>query len=43
LTGEYTSRGETNRGGTYSGAVFPNVGAFNRDDSIMGARRLRSQ
>jgi len=40
LTGEYTSRGETNRGGTYSGAVFPNVGAFNRDDSIMGARRL---
>lgn len=40
LTGEYTSRGETNRGGTYSGAVYPNVGAANRDDSIMAARGL---
>ena len=40
LTAEYTSRGETNRGGTYSGAVFPNVGTANRDDSIMAARGL---
>jgi len=40
LTGEYTSRGETNRGGTYTGAVFPNVGTANRDDSIMAARGL---
>lgn len=40
LTGEYTSRGRTNRGGTYTGAVFPNVNGQNRDDSIMGARGL---
>lgn len=40
LTAEYTSRGETNRGGTYTGAVYPNVGTANRDDSIMAARGL---
>ena len=40
LTGEYTSRGETNRGGTYTGAVFPTVNGQVRDDSIMNARSL---
>lgn len=40
LTGEYTSRGETNRGGTYTGAVFPTVNGQVRDDSIMNARAL---
>lgn len=40
LTGEYTNRGETNRGGTYTGAVFPNVNGQVRDDSIMNARNL---
>ena len=40
LTGEYTDRGETNRGGTYTGAVFPTVNGQVRDDSIMNARNL---
>ena len=40
LTGEYTSRGETNRGGTYTGPVFPTVNGQVRDDSIMNARAL---
>lgn len=40
LTGEYTDRGETNRGGTYTGAVFPTVNGQVRDDSIMNARAL---
>ncbi|MFN5361608.1 MAG: TonB-dependent receptor [Bacteroidota bacterium] len=40
LTGEYTSRGETNRGGTYTGPVFPTVNGQVRDDSIMNARSL---
>ena len=40
LTGEYIQRGATNRGGTYTGAVFPNVNGVNRDDSIMNARGL---
>lgn len=38
LTGEYLSRRASNRGGTYTGAVYPNVGGANRDDSIMAAR-----
>lgn len=38
LTGEYTQRNRTNRTGTYTGAVYPNVGGVNRDDSIMAAR-----
>ncbi|RYY12255.1 MAG: TonB-dependent receptor, partial [Chitinophagaceae bacterium] len=38
LTGEYLDRKSSNRGGTYTGAVYPNVGGVNRDDSIMGAR-----
>lgn len=40
LMGEFTRRGETNRTGLYTGAVYPNVGANNRDDSIMTARGL---
>ena len=40
LTGEYTSRGETNRGGTYTGQVFPSVGTAVKDDSILTARGL---
>lgn len=38
ITGEYISRGATNRTGTYTGAVYPNVNGVNRDDSIMLAR-----
>ncbi len=40
LTGEYINRKGTNRTGTYTGAVFPNVNNVNRDDSIMAARGL---
>lgn len=40
LTGEYIQREATNRGGTYTGAVFPNVNGVNRDDSIMSAKGL---
>lgn len=40
LTGEYTSRAATNRGGTYTGAIFPTVNGLNRDDSILSARGL---
>ena len=40
LTGEYVSREATNRTGTYTGAVYPNVGGVNRDDSIMQSRGL---
>ena len=38
LTGEYIKREATNRTGTYTGAVYPNVNGVNRDDSIMAAR-----
>jgi iron complex outermembrane receptor protein len=38
LTGEYINREPTNRTGTYTGAVYPNVNNVNRDDSIMAAR-----
>jgi iron complex outermembrane receptor protein len=38
LTGEYIKRNATNRTGTYTGAVYPNVNGVNRDDSIMAAR-----
>ncbi|MEO5948497.1 MAG: TonB-dependent receptor [Chitinophagaceae bacterium] len=38
LTGEYIKRDATNRTGTYTGAVYPNVNNVNRDDSIMAAR-----
>lgn len=40
LTGEYTQRAETNRAGTYTGAVYANVNGVNRDDSILAARGL---
>jgi len=38
LHGEYINREATNRAGTYTGAVYPNVGGVNRDDSIMAAK-----
>ena len=38
LNGEYIKRDATNRTGTYTGAVYPNVNGVNRDDSIMSAR-----
>ncbi len=37
LTGEYIKRDATNRTGTSTGAVYPNVNGVNRDDSIMSA------
>jgi iron complex outermembrane receptor protein len=40
ITGEYIKRNGTNRTGTYTGAVYPNVNGVNRDDSIMAARGL---
>jgi iron complex outermembrane receptor protein len=40
LTGEMINRKRTNRTGTYTGAVYPNVNGVNRDDSIMAARGL---
>ncbi len=38
ITGEYLNRLGTNRTGTYTGAIYPNVNGVNRDDSIMAAR-----
>lgn len=40
ITGEYINRSQTNRAGTYTGSIFPNVGGVNRDDSILTARGL---
>jgi iron complex outermembrane receptor protein len=40
LTGEYINREGTNRTGTYTGAVYPNVNGINKDDSILSARSL---
>lgn len=40
LNGEYIDRAGTNRTGTYTGAVYPNVNGVNRDDSILSARGL---
>lgn len=40
LNGEYISREPTNRTGTYTGRVYPNVNGQNRDDSIMTAKGL---
>jgi len=40
LTGEYINRERTNRTGTYTGFVYPNVNGVNRDDSMMQARGL---
>lgn len=38
LNGEYIDRSATNRTGTFTGRVYPNVSGVNRDDSIMAAR-----
>ena len=38
ITGEYINRLGTNRTGTYTGRVYPNVNGVDRDDSIMSAR-----
>ena len=38
LNGEYIDRGATNRTGTFTGRVYPNVSGVDRDDSIMAAR-----
>jgi iron complex outermembrane receptor protein len=40
LNGEYIKRLATNRTGTYTGPVYPNVNGINKDDSIMTARGL---
>ncbi len=40
ITGDYSLRQESNRAGTYSGAVYANVNGANRDDSILNARGL---
>ena len=40
LNGEYIDRGGTNRTGTYTGSVYPNVNGANRDDSILSAKGL---
>ena len=40
LTGEYISRDATNRTGTYTGQVYPNVNNVDRSDSIILARGL---
>ncbi|ANE52887.1 TonB-dependent receptor [Flavisolibacter tropicus] len=40
ITGEYIRREPTNRTGTYTGPVYPNVNGVNKDDSIMAARGL---
>ena len=40
LNGEYINRKKTNRAGTYTGALYPNVNGVNRDDSILDAKGL---
>ena len=40
LTAEAISRDITNRTGTYTGTIYPNVSGQNRDDSILMARGL---
>ena len=40
ITGEYINREATNRTGTYTGAIYPNVNGVNRDDSLMGLKGL---
>lgn len=40
LNGEMVRRNATNRTGTYTGAVYPNVSGVNRDDSILSAKGL---
>ncbi|WP_447641100.1 MULTISPECIES: TonB-dependent receptor plug domain-containing protein [Chitinophagaceae] len=38
ISGEYDLRDASNRTGTYTGQIYPNVNGANRDDSIMSAR-----
>lgn len=38
LNGEYINRKGTNRTGTYTGRIYPNVNGVNKDDSIMASR-----
>ena len=40
ITGEYIKREATNRTGTYTGSLYPNINGVNGDDSILGARGL---
>lgn len=40
LTGEYISRDATNRTGTYTGQVYPNVNGADKSDSLILARGL---
>jgi iron complex outermembrane recepter protein len=40
LTGEYVSRGLTNRTGLYTGRIWPTVGGLNKTDSINSAKNL---
>lgn len=40
VTAEYIGRNPTNRTGTYTNPIFPNVNGVNRDDSIIAARGL---
>ncbi|MGB4958664.1 MAG: TonB-dependent receptor, partial [Saprospiraceae bacterium] len=40
LTGEYVTRGQTNRTGTYTGQIFPSVGGVVVDNSELAARGL---
>ncbi|MEJ7739543.1 MAG: TonB-dependent receptor [Chitinophagaceae bacterium] len=40
LTGEYIKRAGTNRTGTFTGAVYPNFGGANKDDSVLQGRGL---
>ncbi|MBB1286656.1 TonB-dependent receptor [Flavisolibacter sp. BT320] len=40
LNGEYINRQPTNRTGTFTGGIYPNVNGQNRDDSILSENRL---
>lgn len=40
FTGEYSVRDASNRTGTYTGQVYPNVSGANKDDSVLQARGL---
>jgi iron complex outermembrane receptor protein len=40
ITGEYIHRDATNRTGTYTGRLYPNVNGVNKDDSIASAKGL---
>lgn len=40
FTGQYSMKNATNRTGTYTGQVYPNVNGVNKDDSILQSRGL---